>query len=101
MEVYKDYGNKFKSVKGYKQSVSVKAKTRTNIIKLDRLFHGNHPDYNKYVFAKVEELIAQNKNQLARNTYWFDRKTTETHNAILTTIISISLLFWSIRCSYS
>ena len=82
MEVYKDYRNKFKNVKGYKQSVSVKAKTRTNLIKLDRPFHGNHPDYNKYVFAKVEELIAQNKFDLTHISQLQDHLRTEIGNAL-------------------
>ena len=33
---------------GYIQNKSTKAKDKTNLIDLDRPFHGNHPQYNDY-----------------------------------------------------
>ncbi|WP_051959842.1 RHS repeat-associated core domain-containing protein [Sphingobacterium sp. ML3W] len=59
-EVYKVFKNDLKNIKDYVQNVSKKAKDISNLIDLDKPFHGNHPKYNEYVKDKVQKLIDKN-----------------------------------------
>lgn len=52
--VYRDLN--LKKVDGYVQNVSKKALDKTNLIDLDKPFHGNHPSYNEYVTKRIKEL---------------------------------------------
>ena len=57
-EIYKEFRSDFKKIRkdGYIQNKSTKATDKTNLIDLDRPFHGNHPQYNNYVRERLEEL---------------------------------------------
>ena len=57
-EIYKEFRSDFKKIRkdGYIQNRSTKATDKTNLIDLDRPFHGNHPQYNNYVRERLEEL---------------------------------------------
>ena len=57
-EIYKEFRSDFKKIRkdGYIQNRSTKAKDKTNLIDLDRPFHGNHPQYNDYVRKRLKKL---------------------------------------------
>ncbi len=59
-EVYKTFNNEFKNVKGYVQNVTKKAMDKSNLIDLDKPFHGNHPKYSDYVNKSVKDLVDNN-----------------------------------------
>ncbi|NDV78464.1 hypothetical protein D0T57_05710 [Dysgonomonas sp. 511] len=55
--VYKLFRKKLRKIKGYIQAKAHKnAKNRNNLIDLETPFHGNHPNYNKYVAAALDKL---------------------------------------------
>ncbi|WP_235631770.1 RHS repeat-associated core domain-containing protein, partial [Salmonella enterica] len=60
-EVWKTFKTDLKKVTGYVQNVTKKAMDVTNLIDLDKPFHGNHPAYSAYVKDKISELIKNKK----------------------------------------
>ncbi|MFJ1492359.1 DUF6531 domain-containing protein [Capnocytophaga canis] len=58
--INKNYDNVLKNIDGYVQNVSKKAKDISNLIDLDKPFHGNHPKYNEYVNERIKDLIKNN-----------------------------------------
>ncbi len=56
-QIYKQFKTAFDSVEGYVQNISKKATDISNLIDLDKPFHGNHPKYNDYVREKVKDLV--------------------------------------------
>lgn len=61
-QIYREFKDHFKSIPGYVQNVTKKAKDMSNLIDIGPVIHGNHPQYNRYVRQRVSELI--NKNNL-------------------------------------
>ncbi|MBF0751759.1 MULTISPECIES: RHS repeat-associated core domain-containing protein [unclassified Pasteurella] len=59
-QIYKEFKNELRGLSNgrdkYIQNVSTKAKDMTNLIDLDRPFHGNHPSYNDFVREKLTKL---------------------------------------------
>ncbi|HBK0797258.1 TPA: AHH domain-containing protein, partial [Escherichia coli] len=45
-EIWKEFKTDLKKVTGYVQNVTKKAADMTNLIDLDKPFHGNHPAYS-------------------------------------------------------
>ena len=58
-EIWKEFKSDLKKVSGYVQNVTKKAADMTNLIDLDKPFHGNHPSYSQYVREAVEDLKAK------------------------------------------
>ncbi|EPK7286482.1 RHS repeat-associated core domain-containing protein, partial [Citrobacter farmeri] len=58
-EIWKEFKSDLKKVSGYVQNVTKKAADMTNLIALDKPFHGNHPAYSQYVREAVEDLKAK------------------------------------------
>ena len=54
--VFRNNRELFKSIEGYIQNVSKKAQDKTNLLDLDKPFHGNHPKYNDYVEEEINNL---------------------------------------------
>ena len=54
--VFRNNRELFKSIEGYIQNVSKKAQDKTNLLDLDKSFHGNHPKYNDFVQEEIERL---------------------------------------------
>ena len=68
-QVYRQFKTAFDYVDGYVQNVSKKATDTSNLIDLDKPFHGNHPKYNDYIRGKVQGLIdadSLNLNEIRR-----------------------------------
>lgn len=68
-QVYRQFKTAFNSVDEHIQNVSKKAADTSNLIDLDKLFHGNHPKYNDYIRGKVQGLIdadSLNLNEIRR-----------------------------------
>jgi RHS repeat-associated protein len=53
-QIYREFN--LKQVQGYVQNVSKKALDKSNLIKLDQPFHGNHPAYSDYVRERIQTL---------------------------------------------
>ena len=54
--VFRNNRELFKSIEGYIQNVSKKAQDKTNLLDLDKPFHGNHPKYNDFVEEEINNL---------------------------------------------
>lgn len=58
-EVFIKFKKDLKSVKGYIQNATKKAKDVTNLIDLKTPFHGNHPKYSDYVIERLEKIVKE------------------------------------------
>lgn len=57
-QIYKEFKGYFKSIPGYVQNTTKKAKDKTNLKNIAPSIHGNHPKYSEYVRQRVLNLIA-------------------------------------------
>ena len=60
-QIYREFSKSFDKVTDYAQNISKKGKDITNLIDLDKPFHGNHPKYSDYVREQVSDLVNNNK----------------------------------------
>ena len=68
-QAYRQFKTIFDSIDGCVQNISKKAADTSNLIDLDKPFHGNHPKYNDYIRGKVQGLIdadSLNLNEIRR-----------------------------------
>lgn len=59
-QIYREFSKSFDKIADYAQNISKKAKDVTNLIDLDKPFHGNHPKYSDYVREQVKDLVDNN-----------------------------------------
>ncbi|WP_317166072.1 RHS repeat-associated core domain-containing protein [Capnocytophaga canimorsus] len=60
-QIYNEYSKYFDKIIGYEQNKYKTKPNKTNLIDLNKPFHGNHPAYSSYVREQVESMIKENK----------------------------------------
>ncbi|WP_259328633.1 AHH domain-containing protein [Bacteroides fragilis] len=64
-KINKEFDNALKNIEGYVQNVTKKAVDISNLIDLDKPFHGNHPSYSEFVERQLKKLIGDDNLNLS------------------------------------